>query len=78
MTDKLRACCSPQLAGIHEALRPSMFGPGATAAEPAPAPVAGATTVPVATTTTTVPASTVTAAPVAGAAPTTPAMAAAQ
>lgn len=28
MTDKLLACCSPQLAGINQPLRPSMFGPG--------------------------------------------------
>ncbi len=28
MTDKLMSCCSPQLAGINQPLRPSMFGPG--------------------------------------------------
>lgn len=39
MTDKLRSCCAPQMAGIVEpgGLRPSMFGPAGTtaAAEPA-------------------------------------------
>lgn len=44
MTDKLKVCCAPEMAGIREALRPSMFGipPGTDNGAPAVA-AAGAT-----------------------------------
>lgn len=42
MTDKLQVCCAPEMAGIREALRPSMFGlpPGAAPGTPTAAAAA--------------------------------------